>query len=334
LLAGEIHAPGRIRLVEVDEPRLAAPSSPSGAAGDTAEGEILFQPELACLCGSDLPFFERALPEFQPVLGHSLHEMIGTVAATSGNRFRPGDRVLCVPVNQVGLFQRFRVSQRRAIPLDPRPAPEHALMAQPLGTVLYALRKLPNLIGARVAVVGQGPMGQLFNAALRNLGARQIIGIDRIAARLEVSRPMGATHVVDASCHDPRQQVEQLTGGARADVVVEAVGHSAETLNLAIDLCRKFGHLLVFGVPNRLLDGLELMRLFRQNLTVLTSVEPDFDLDFPLAMQWIAEERIDVSPILTHRFPLAQIQQAFEQFHQRRDGALKVLIDFPPYGNG
>ena len=66
-----------------------------------------------------------------------------------------------------------------------------------------------------------------------------------------------------------------------------------------------------------------------KNISVQTSINPDFNRDFPLAMRWIAEQRIDVSPIITHRFDLAEIQTAFETFHQRRDGALKVLVDFP-----
>ena len=58
-------------------------------------------------------------------------------------------------------------------------------------------------------------------------------------------------------------------------------------------------------------------------------MNPDFRRDFPLAMQWIGERRINVAPIITHRFPLADIQTAFETFRDRKDGAIKVLVDFP-----
>ena len=108
-------APAKIRLVDVPEPTLDGPSTaPEGV------GEIIFQPELACLCGSDLLYFEGNYPEFPIQIGHSLHEMTGTVVETNGTRFRKGDRVLCVPENQCGLFERFRVSELRAIPVDPR----------------------------------------------------------------------------------------------------------------------------------------------------------------------------------------------------------------------
>jgi threonine dehydrogenase-like Zn-dependent dehydrogenase len=203
------------------------------------------------------------------------------------------------------------------------------LLAQPLGTALFALKKLPSVIDQDVAVVGQGPMGQLFVSALKNLGARQIIAIDPLRSRLEVSPLMGATSMVCNAENDPAEEVARLTGGRMVDVVVEAVGHDSQQLNLCISLCRQAGRILYFGVPPETIDGVRWRDLFLKNLTVHTSVNPDFRRDFPLAMQWISQGRIDVSHIITHRFPLQEIQNAFELFRHRQDGALKVLIDFP-----
>jgi threonine dehydrogenase-like Zn-dependent dehydrogenase len=276
-----------------------------------------------------LLFFEGDYEEYPPLVGHSLHEMTGTVIETSGQRFRRGDRVLCVPVNQLGLMERFRISEERAIPLDARPSEQEALLAQPLGTVIYALRKLPNLIDWNVAVVGQGPIGQLFNATLRNLGAREVIGIDLLPSRLKTSPRMGATAVIDASREDVVDAVRRITGGGMADLVVEAVGHREQALNLCVDLCRPHAHILFFGVPRELIDGIQWRNLWFKNLCVHTSVNPDFARDFPLAMRWINEGRVDVLPIITHRYPLAEIQTAFDTFRHRRDGALKVFLNFP-----
>lgn len=324
MLAGHITAPGRIELIEASEPEL-----PSHSRDDERPGEILFQPELACLCGSDLPYFEQAEEVLELNVGHSLHEMIGTVTATTGTRFVPGERVLAVPVDQQGLFERFVVSEERAVPLDSRLSDEQAVLAQPLGTVIYALKKLPTVLDRDVAVVGQGPIGQLFNAALRNLGAREIIGIDLLQSRLAASRQTGATATVCVREDDPVSAVAEMTSGRMADIVVEAVGHRDQALDVCIDLTRREGRILYFGVPPQRLDNVRWRDLFRKNLTVHTSVEPDFRRDFPLAMRWIAEGRLDVGPVVTHRFPLDQIQTAFETFRERRDGALKVMIDFP-----
>lgn len=328
LLAAHIHAPGKIKLIDVPEPTL-------GHGGEDPEsGEIIFQVELSCLCGSDLLFFEADFPEYPVVVGHSLHEMTGTVIETTGTKFRKGDRVLCVPENQEGFFERFRVDENRAILLDARPSEEEALLAQPLGTVLYALKKVPNMIDQDVVIVGQGPIGQLFTTCLRNMGARHIIVVDPLASRLETSHKMGATHIVDSSQEDPIEAVRRITGGSMADLVVEAVGHREQALNLCADLCRREGRILYFGVPEEKLDGVEWRKLYIKNITVHTSIGPSFKRDFPLAMQWINEGRVDLKPIITHRFPLEKIQEAFDTFAERRDGALKVFVEFPAYKNG
>lgn len=324
MFAAHIYAPRKIRLVEVPEPVLGPiPDDPS------VHGEIIFQPELGCLCGSDLPYFDGQAPEYPAEVGQSLHEIIGTVVASNGTRFKPGDRVLCIPVNHFGFFQRFRVSQSRAIPIDPRASDEEAVLAQPLGTVLCAMRKLPNVLNWNVVVVGQGPIGQLFNAVLRNLGAREIIGLDRLEERLAFSPRMGATATVHVERENPVERVREITLGRMADLVVEAVGHQDQVFNLCIELCRDFGEILFFGVPPSEIDGLKWRRLFWKNIRVTTSLGPDFQIDFPLAMRWVAEKRIDVRPLITHRFPVEQAQEAFETFVDRRDGAMKVLLEFP-----
>lgn len=329
MLAGHFPAPGRVELVDAPEPCL---KNPPGSSDGT--GRIVFQPECGCLCGSDLPYFEGTDPRYPAQIGHSLHEMIGTVIDTDGTRFRPGDRVLAVPVDQQGLFERFIVDEQRAIPLDPRALEEHALLAQPLGTVLFALKKLPEVMDKDVAVVGQGPIGQLFCAALRNLGAREIIAIDRLESRLRTSPQMGATATICTTEQDAIERVREITGGAMADIVVEAVGHNDQALNLCIDLCRQAGRILYFGVPPDRIHEIRWRDLFVKNLTVHTSVNPDFRRDFPLAMRWIGEGRIDVSKIITHRFPLAAIQEAYETFSERKEGALKVLVEFPTWHGG
>ena len=317
MLAGQIVKRARIELVEVEEPRLASP------------GEIIFQPEIACLCGSDLPFFDGSHIEYPLPPGLSLHEMVGTVVETSGERFRAGDRVLAVPLDQTGFFERYALSDERAIPLDPRKPPEIAMMAQPLGTAIYALKKLPPLLDLDVVIVGQGPMGQLFTSAVRNLGARQIIAVEPVAERRERSPGRGATATIDPAREDPVAAVARLTGGAMADVVIEAVGHHEQALALSIDLCRHKGRILYFGVPDGNLDDVPWRALFFKNITVDTSVNPDFTREFPLAMRWICEDRIEVASLQTHRFPVTRIQEAFELFRDRREGAQKVVIDFP-----
>lgn len=320
---GNLTAPYRIELEEAPEPQLSSGGS----------GEVIFQPELACLCGSDLPFFAGS-DEWPIEAGHSLHEMIGRVVATNGQRWKTGERVLCVPLLQIGLRERFVISEDRCVPIDPRRSDEEAVLAQPLGTALFAIKKLPPLLDLDVAIVGQGPMGQLFNLCVKALGARQVIGIDKRESRLATSVKTGATATICNAAVDSVARVQELTGGKGADIVIEAVGHRDQQFNLCIDLVAYGGRILYFGVPPPAIDGLRWRDLFFKNGTVHTSVNPDFRRDFPLAMQWIAEGRIDVRPLITHRCKLSEIQTAFETFSEKRDGAIKVFVEFPAYSTG
>lgn len=322
MLVGDLYAPGKVRLIERPEPVL--PPAPS----DGSPGQIIFQPETTCLCGSDRPFFLDA-GELPVEIGHSLHEMIGAVIATNGKRWKAGDRVLAVPVNQIGLQERFVVDEDRAVHIATNVPEEQALMAQPLGTAIYAMKKLQTVLDQDVVVIGQGPMGQLFNACCRNLGAREIIGIDLLDSRLKTSPKMGATATIWNKTQDPVAEVQRILDGRLADVVIECVGHADQAFNLCTDLTRRLGRILYFGVPGPSVDNLRWRDLFRKNITVFTSVNPDFPRDFPLAMRWISEGRINVAPLITHRYPLSELQTAFETFCQRKDGAIKVIIDFP-----
>jgi threonine dehydrogenase-like Zn-dependent dehydrogenase len=326
MLTSDMYAPGKIRLIDVPEPVL-APTPPDGVSG-----QIIFQPETTCLCGSDLPYF-NGWDEWPIEQGHSLHEMIGTVTATNGKRWKVGDRILAVPVMQQGLSERFVLDENRCIEIATNVPEDQALMAQPLGTAIFALKKLPNLLDTDVVVVGQGPMGQLMNASVSNMGARNVIGIDLLESRLKVSPKMGATATVCNAKQDPVEAVKKILGGNLPDIVIECVGHADQQFNLCIDLCKQAGRLLFFGVPPNVVNGLRWKDLFYKNVTVHTSVNPDFRRDFPLAMQWIKEGRVNVAPIITHTYPLVKLQEAFETFRDRKDGAIKVIVKFPSAKN-
>ena len=325
MLAGQFTERRRIDLVETDEPCL-----PNAAE---LSGQIIFQPELTCLCGSDLPFFDGDFEghpvEYPQPIGMSLHEMIGTVVDTNGSRWKPGSRVLAVPVMQHGFFERFLLDETRAIQLDDRISDDIALMAQPFGTVIWAMKKMPNMIDRDVVILGLGPIGQMFVAVLCNLGARHVIGIDPHEHRVEVATKMGATEVICALGRNSENQVRSLLGGALPDVVIEAVGHRAQAFYDATLLCREHGHILYFGIPPVPTPCIDLRMAMLKNQRIITSCQPDFDRTFPLAMQWLAEGRVDLTSLLTHRFPLSEIQKAFDIFRDRGDGVLKVLVDFP-----
>jgi alcohol dehydrogenase len=139
----------------------------------------------------------------------------------------------------------------------------------------------------------------------------------------------GATDVFvarDTGGRDAIAHVAELTRGLMADLVVEAVGHEQQQFNLAAALTRDKGRVLFFGIPPERIDAIAFESVVRKSLTIHTSVPDDLRPFVRIAQRAIKQGRIHPSRLITHRFPFAQIQQAFETYRDRQ--GLKVLIDF------
>lgn len=315
--AGQITGRGRIELVDA-------------AQRPPAAGEVLVSLETGCLCGSDIPYFSEAHDRYPLAPGLSLHEIVGTIVESASPHFRKGDRVLAMPIGLRGLYEQLTIGDDRLVKVDEGLGNDTAVLAQPMATVLSALSTLPGLIGKTVVVVGQGPIGLLFDLCLSRLGAARIIGIDALDARASRSCQFGATDSVFAGRVDPIAAVRELTGGAMADLVVEAVGHESQALNGCIDLCADSATLLYFGVPPDRLNDVAWNNAFRKRLTIKLSTPSDLRPFVQLAWRSIRQDLIDMSRLITHRYAFADVQRAFETYRDRRDGALKVMIDFHP----
>ena len=149
--------------------------------------------------------------------------------------------------------------------------PIHATVIQPLCTVLYAVRRLGDVRGARVAVIGQGSIGLLFSYALKAAGAGHVTGVDPIDRR-DVADAFG----VDATEWSTSSQwAASLGDGARPDIVVEAVGHQAATLEDAVEAVAHGGTVLAFGVPDETHYAFPFARFFRKDATLLAGVTQD-----------------------------------------------------------
>ena len=320
--AGQIVAPGRIEIVEAERPDLILEKNDPGSLKDL----VLVRTVNAAICGSDHPIFTG--PGNYPVPpGVSLHESIGIIERSWADGCREGDLVLALPQSSSAMAEYFLGLGASVTPL-PRGLPqEQLLMAQPLGTVIYCLRKLGHWFNAEVAVVGQGPMGRLFTTLMRNLGAGLIIGIDQYDNRLAAATEMGATHTVNTKDVDPVEAVSEITGGRMADVVIEVVGIE-ETFNMSVKLARRNAQFINFGVPKTSQYTVDISELFRRNIQMTTSVGPDIHIDFKSAMRMIGEGRVNLAPMISHKLPFARVQDGFEMATKRKDECIKIIVDF------
>ena len=181
-------------------------------------------------------------------------------------------------------------------------------------------------IGDSVAVFAQGPIGLSATAGAKLCGATTIIAVDRLAPRLAVARQMGADHVVDASRVDPVEEILRITDGRGVDVAIEALGTQA-TFEASLRVLRPGGTLSSLGVYST--DLKIPLGPFAAGLgdhKIVTTLCPGGKERMRRLMAVIASGRIDLRPMVTHRFKLDQIEEAYDLFGHQRDGVLKVAI--------
>jgi alcohol dehydrogenase len=181
-------------------------------------------------------------------------------------------------------------------------------------------------IGDTVAVFAQGPIGLCATAGARLAGATTIIAVDGVPARMEVSRRMGADHVVDFKAVDPVAEIMRLTDGRGVDVAIEALGTQA-TFAGALRVLRPGGTLSSLGVySSDLTIPLDAFAAGLADLKIVTTLCPGGKERMRRLIAVVASGRVDLKPLVTHRFKLDQIEAAYDLFSHQRDGVLKVAI--------
>ncbi|HKY36699.1 MAG TPA: alcohol dehydrogenase catalytic domain-containing protein [Polyangiaceae bacterium] len=180
-------------------------------------------------------------------------------------------------------------------------------------------------IGDAVVVFAQGPIGLCATAGAKLSGASLIIAVDRIPARLEVARSMGADILINSAEQDVVAEVKRLTGGG-ADVAIEALGQQV-TFESALRCVRPGGTLSSLGVySGHLTVPLDAFAAGLGDHTLVTSLCPGGKERMRRLMNVVKSGRFSSRALLTHTYRLDQIEEAYELFGNQRDGVLKVAI--------
>ena len=181
-------------------------------------------------------------------------------------------------------------------------------------------------IGDTVAVFAQGPIGLCAAAGARLMGATKVFGVDRLEGRLAMSIQLGTDEVVNSKSRNPVEAILEATGGRGVDVAIEALG-TQETFEAALRVLRPGGTLSSLGVYSK---GVQLpLDAFAAGLGdhhIVTTLCPGGKDRMRRLMNVAASRRVDLRPLVTHRFKLADIVNAYELFSHQRDGVLKVAI--------
>jgi L-iditol 2-dehydrogenase len=303
-----------------DRTDVPVPTLPLGS-----DSHILVRTEYVSLCGSDIPFFtgKKRLQPYPLPIGAPIHECIGEVVESASSRFHPGDRVLSIPDANRGLAEYFIARTARTVNLrDEIRSDQNACIIQPFSTVLNAVDRLGDLRNKTVAVIGLGSIGLMFCWLAARRGARTVTGIDPCKSRCHEAEKYGATHTF---CSTSMEVVHRARGAADpwnpADICIEAVGHQMDTVNDCMELVRKRGTILAFGVPDHNVYALEYETFFRKNAVLVATVTPEWTAYMSKAQDLFIENKNELSKLVTHRLPIRETQRP--EGEERSDAGIR-----------
>jgi L-idonate 5-dehydrogenase len=338
-----IHSPLDLRVVEID-------------AGEVGSGQVAVRVAVGGICGSDLHYFHNGgfgtVRIKRPmILGH---EVAGTVVSVGPDvtGVKIGDRVVVNPSrpcgecsycleglpNQClemrfygsamrdphveGAFRNFLVCDAVQCAAIAAHVPfEIASLAEPFSVALHGVARAGSLLNKRVLVSGCGPIGTLAIAAALVHGAMEIVAVDVTDETLIIAREMGATKTINVATRRDWTCDYSANKGS-FDVMFECSGNE-QALRSGLEVMRPRGIVVQLGlggdikIPQNTVVGKEL--------SICGSFR--FHTEFVLAVRLINEGRVNLKPMITRSFPLAQSREAFELASDRKR-AMKVLIDF------
>jgi L-iditol 2-dehydrogenase len=323
-----------------------------------SDGEILVRVHACGVCGTDLKKIEYGLVPPPRIFGH---EIAGTVVETGSGvtRFKIGDRVTThhhVPCRKCfycrkKLFSQCEFYRRTGTTAGFEPAGggfaeyvrvmnwiveegtvlipddvtfEEASFLEPLNTCLKALETADLQSGENVVVYGQGPVGLLMMQSAVCEGA-QVVGLDLLDSRLELSRQLGAVAAFNPERDDVMSAVAALTDGRGADLAIVAAA-SPRAIEEAQTIIRRGGRVLLFAqtVPGEkiLIDA---SRICMEEKNLIGSYSASIELQ-EKAAHLIFRRKVNVSRLISHRFALELLPQGIRLASHPSEHSLKVVI--------
>lgn len=201
---------------------------------------------------------------------------------------------------------------------------EEAALITTAACVHFALDNIGGLLGGEtVAVLGPGPIGLMAVQLVKALGASKVILTGTRNDRLEVGKQLGADVVVNVLEQDPVQVVKEVTGGLGAELIVECSGDDTAAAQ-AIEMAARGARISFVGDPVSQ-PKINLKKFVLDDLRA-AGVRGEGMADCQRSLALLGAGKIAAKPLITHHFPLEQINEALETFIQRRDGAIKVIV--------
>lgn len=324
---------------------------------DISEGEALIRVAACGICGTDVKKVRHDLVRPPQILGH---EIAGAIAEVGRGvtQWSVGDRVVsfhhipcgdcfycerqlfsqCPMYKKVGVTAGFdpngggfaqyvrvmpHIAKRGMVRIPDNVTFEEATFVEPVNTCLKAIRKARIASGEIVFIVGQGPVGLLLTFLARNAGAT-VFSSDPLAFRRKMSIRFGAELCFDPAA-DPAAEVREYRSGIGADAVLLAVP-DPRLVNTALNIARPGGRVLLFAQNDPVTQiQFPAAAVGVEEKEILGSYSASVDLQEESA-KLVFENRALLREMISHRFPLKAIEQAFAIASQPVEDSLKVVV--------
>lgn len=318
-----------------------------------SSGDILVQMHACGICGSDL---EKVFGEYGQPSMRLGHEPAGIVLDVGPNvtAFKKGDRVfthhhvpcyschLCNHGNETmcpkyyetnlspcGLSEEYIVPQWNVehggvLKIPDSMSFEEAAMIEPLACCVRAWTKYSYREGDSVAIFGVGPTGMMHVMLAQSKKFSRIFCFDVNEFRLQFAKKFNVTDSIHSLDEKRKEKILEYTAGRGVDVAIVATS-SLKALEDAIDMVRKGGSVMMFGVPSK--DSkiiLDMNKIYSKEITLVTSYAAS-DNDTEEALKLIESSEIDVKQLVTHTYTISESQKAFDHA-KSGDNAMKIII--------
>lgn len=311
--------------------------------------EVLVEIRAVGICGTDLHVFqgERKDVKLPRVMGHELSGIVREIGSAV-HSIKVGDRVVldpvfacrkcktcltghenvcsdvkCFGVQMDGGFQDYIVvDENHLYSFSDSVTFEQAALAEPFSIAANILNRTSMTQNDRVVILGSGTIGLCIVQAAKGIGASVMVS-DVVDEKLEMAKKAGADVTVNSKKSSLLDAVESFAPGG-ADVIIDAVGIAALTEQMA-DLAAPVARLAVIGFDERAAQ-IPPVKITKKELTIVGSRMNC--RQFPKVMEWLSEGKIDEQLMITRRYPLEEIQKAFEETLADGQGTVKTMILF------
>ena len=320
---------------------------------ELGSGDILVQMQACGICGSDL---EKVFGNYGQPSMRLGHEPSGIILAVGSDvtKFKSGDRVfthhhvpcydchLCRHGNETmckkysetnlspcGLSEEYvvpewNVSHGGVLKIPDAISYQEAAMIEPLACCVRSWTKYAYSDGDSVAIFGVGPTGMMHVMLAHAKKFSKIFCFDINNFRLDFAKKFNITESIHSADEKRKQKILDQTDGMGVDVAIVATS-SLRALEDAIDMVRKGGAVMMFGVPSKgaMLD-MDMSKIYAKEITLVTSYAAS-DKDTKEALDLLTSSKIDVKQLITHTYSIGDTQKAFD--HARSgDNAMKIII--------